>query len=199
MVATAHAAAHPACGVVNIDQPLQLAQFQGALRQVEPMLRGDQASFDAVLAATSDGMYGPLSEAERMRIIALRRADQQVVLAIWPSSSRAARRSRPAARGRASLRRADTADCCRPGRGLGHGADRSGADRSGADRSGADRSDADRSDGAGGRCAVLCKCGHQRAAHRHYRAGSDCALCECQRWSVSWSSWLRRLIPTRPR
>jgi len=25
--------------------------------------------------------------------------------------------------------------------------------------------------------ADVCRCGHQRAAHEHYRAGSDCSLC----------------------
>jgi hypothetical protein len=29
----------------------------------------------------------------------------------------------------------------------------------------------------------LCQCGHNRDAHRHYRTGSDCALCGCPRWS----------------
>jgi hypothetical protein len=29
----------------------------------------------------------------------------------------------------------------------------------------------------------LCDCGHDRGAHRHYRRGSDCALCDCPRWS----------------
>jgi hypothetical protein len=29
---------------------------------------------------------------------------------------------------------------------------------------------------------LLCRCGHDRDAHRHYRPGSDCALCECRRW-----------------
>jgi len=28
-----------------------------------------------------------------------------------------------------------------------------------------------------------CRCGHGRDAHMHYRRGSDCALCECPRWS----------------
>jgi hypothetical protein len=31
---------------------------------------------------------------------------------------------------------------------------------------------------------VLCRCGHDRMAHRHYRRGSDCALCDCGRWSA---------------
>lgn len=30
---------------------------------------------------------------------------------------------------------------------------------------------------------LLCSCRHTRDDHRHYRAGSDCALCECPRWS----------------
>jgi hypothetical protein len=30
---------------------------------------------------------------------------------------------------------------------------------------------------------LVCSCRHDRDAHRHYRAGSDCALCECPRWS----------------
>jgi hypothetical protein len=25
-------------------------------------------------------------------------------------------------------------------------------------------------------------CGHERGPHRHYRRGSDCALCRCPRW-----------------
>jgi hypothetical protein len=30
----------------------------------------------------------------------------------------------------------------------------------------------------------LCGCGHDRGAHRHYRYGSDCALCDCPQWST---------------
>ncbi len=32
-----------------------------------------------------------------------------------------------------------------------------------------------------------CRCGHERAAHRHYRAGRDCSRCPCPRWG-----WRRR-------
>jgi hypothetical protein len=28
-----------------------------------------------------------------------------------------------------------------------------------------------------------CSCGYERDAHRHYRQGTDCALCECPHWS----------------
>jgi hypothetical protein len=30
---------------------------------------------------------------------------------------------------------------------------------------------------------LLCSCHHGRDAHRHYRPGSDCAVCTCPRWS----------------
>jgi hypothetical protein len=42
----------------------------------------------------------------------------------------------------------------------------------------------------------LCKCGHIRDAHRHYRPGADCGLCDCPRWSrQGWlgSSRTRRM------
>jgi hypothetical protein len=45
--------------------------------------------------------------------------------------------------------------------------------------------------------AALCSCGHDRDAHRHYRRGSECALCECTRWFPS--GWLRRLLGRRER
>ncbi|RBY75293.1 hypothetical protein DQ238_19900 [Geodermatophilus sp. TF02-6] len=28
----------------------------------------------------------------------------------------------------------------------------------------------------------LCRCGHVRTAHEHYRRGTDCALCDCGRY-----------------
>jgi len=28
----------------------------------------------------------------------------------------------------------------------------------------------------------ICVCGHERVAHEHYRAGSDCAVCDCRRY-----------------
>jgi hypothetical protein len=40
---------------------------------------------------------------------------------------------------------------------------------------------------------VLCRCGHNRLAHEHYRKGSECALCECPRWSAP--GVLRRAAP----
>jgi hypothetical protein len=28
----------------------------------------------------------------------------------------------------------------------------------------------------------VCRCGHRRDAHKHYRPGSDCGLCACTRF-----------------
>jgi len=44
---------------------------------------------------------------------------------------------------------------------------------------------------------VVCTCGHALEAHRHYRRGTDCALCDCQRWSPD--RWWRRLLPPAAR
>ena len=83
VVATAYAAAHPSRSVVNVDQSLALRDFKGALASIEPQLRGDEATFLAVLTAMFDAMEAPLSPAECARLEALRRIDKRVVLAIW--------------------------------------------------------------------------------------------------------------------
>jgi pimeloyl-ACP methyl ester carboxylesterase len=83
MVATAAATATECWGVVNVDQPLDLAGFQAGLADLEPALRGDDATFHGAIRAVFDAMVGPLPEPERARIEALRRGRQEVVLAIW--------------------------------------------------------------------------------------------------------------------
>jgi pimeloyl-ACP methyl ester carboxylesterase len=83
VVASAYAAIARPRAVANVDQPLRLADFQGALRQLEPMLRGDTAAFDAAIDMVFDAMTGPLPDDEAMRVKRLRRPDQDVVLAIW--------------------------------------------------------------------------------------------------------------------
>lgn len=30
----------------------------------------------------------------------------------------------------------------------------------------------------------VCRCGHDRDAHEHWRRGQDCALCDCPRWRL---------------
>ena len=35
-----------------------------------------------------------------------------------------------------------------------------------------------------------CVCGHAKQAHQHYRAGTDCALCACQRLKRSFAGRL---------
>jgi pimeloyl-ACP methyl ester carboxylesterase len=82
-VVSAMAANAPCRGVVNVDQPLALAAFQSGLQQLEPLLRGDEASFRQAITMVFDTMRGPLSEAETARIEGLRRPVQAVVLDVW--------------------------------------------------------------------------------------------------------------------
>ena len=70
-------------GVVNVDQPLQLAAFQAALKQIEPMLRGTPEQFREAIGMVFAGMVGPLSGDQLARVSALRRPDQDVVLGTW--------------------------------------------------------------------------------------------------------------------
>jgi hypothetical protein len=47
--------------------------------------------------------------------------------------------------------------------------------------------------------AELCVCGHPRRAHEHYRAGSDCSLCEhagCPRFRPA-TRWWQRIFKQR--
>ena len=41
----------------------------------------------------------------------------------------------------------------------------------------------------GGSPMSVCRCGHSRVYHDHYRAGSDCSLCECRSFRIGqhWS------------
>jgi pimeloyl-ACP methyl ester carboxylesterase len=83
VVVSAYAAMFPARGVINVDQPLRLAGFKDALAQLEPMLRGSRESFEEAIGMVFDSMMGPLDAEQAARIVALRRADQDVVLGIW--------------------------------------------------------------------------------------------------------------------
>jgi len=40
-------------------------------------------------------------------------------------------------------------------------------------------------DGASSAPRKACTCGHGKRAHQHYRSGSDCALCSCQKFHRS--------------
>jgi pimeloyl-ACP methyl ester carboxylesterase len=85
VVASAVAALGGATRVVNTDQPLRLASFKDGLSQLEPLLRGDEASFQQAIAMLFESMNGPLSDNERARIGSLRQARQAVVLGTWAS------------------------------------------------------------------------------------------------------------------
>jgi pimeloyl-ACP methyl ester carboxylesterase len=83
VVVTAFAAAFACRGVVNIDQPLALGGFQDGVRQLEGLLRGTTDEFRSAVGGIFEQMVGPLPPAERERIEALRRPDQDVVLGVW--------------------------------------------------------------------------------------------------------------------
>jgi pimeloyl-ACP methyl ester carboxylesterase len=83
VVASAFAAVGRPRAVVNVDQPLRLASFKEGLTQLQPMLTGDRASFDAAIDLVFQSMMGPLPDDEIKRVVALRHADQNVVLGVW--------------------------------------------------------------------------------------------------------------------
>jgi pimeloyl-ACP methyl ester carboxylesterase len=82
-VVGAQGALFGARAVVDVDQPLRLDGFREGLVAVEPALRGDEAGFQAVMAALFDGVRGRLDDDGWARLSALRRADQEVVLGVW--------------------------------------------------------------------------------------------------------------------
>lgn len=83
VVASAYGATFPSRAIVNIDQSLRLAAFKDGLGQLEPLLRGDQASFEMAIGMIFSSMFGPLPPDEVARLNTLRRADQKVVLGMW--------------------------------------------------------------------------------------------------------------------
>lgn len=82
-VVSAYAAMFATRGVINVDQSMRLGDFQQSLRSVEPMLRGDEATFRQVIDMVFDSMRGELDEHEWARLRSIRRADQDVVLGVW--------------------------------------------------------------------------------------------------------------------
>ena len=82
-VVTAMASVAAFRGVINVDQPLKLADFKAGLLQLEPMLRGDTDGFVTAIGMVFDSMRGPLPDDEFARISALRNPEQDVVLGVW--------------------------------------------------------------------------------------------------------------------
>ncbi|MCU1395650.1 MAG: alpha/beta hydrolase fold protein [Ilumatobacteraceae bacterium] len=83
IVVTGYASGADVRGVINVDQPLRLSDFQAALQQVEGLLR-DPATFPSVVQAVFDGMDGDmLSDDLRADIASHRRQRQEVVLGVW--------------------------------------------------------------------------------------------------------------------
>lgn len=83
VVVSAYGALFPCRGIINVDQPLRLSAFKEGLAQLEPMLKGDTASFDTAISLLFASMMGALPADEAARVNSLRRATQDVVLGIW--------------------------------------------------------------------------------------------------------------------
>jgi pimeloyl-ACP methyl ester carboxylesterase len=84
VVVTAYGGAgHPARGIVNVDQALQLAAFQAALEPLVGMLQGDDASFRTAIATMFAVLDGPLPPTERARLDAGSSPERDVVLGVW--------------------------------------------------------------------------------------------------------------------
>ena len=82
-VVSAYAAGGSCRGVINVDQPLALADFQEVVRGLQPMLEGGPESFQAAIAAVFEQMVGPLDASERWRVEHVRSAEPEVVLGVW--------------------------------------------------------------------------------------------------------------------
>jgi pimeloyl-ACP methyl ester carboxylesterase len=82
-VVSVYAAANPVRGVVNVDQPLELGGFKALLEPLEPMLRGDEATFQSLIHQIFESLYGALSTEERGRIQSHSHPEQDVVLGVW--------------------------------------------------------------------------------------------------------------------
>lgn len=83
VVVSAYGSLFPTRAVINVDQPLLLSGFKDGLSQLEPLLKGDDPTFQMGISMLFDSMYGQLSGSELERIKTNRKADQEVVLGIW--------------------------------------------------------------------------------------------------------------------
>jgi pimeloyl-ACP methyl ester carboxylesterase len=84
VVASAFAAIAPCVGVINVDQPLRLGDFQAGLQQLAPMLTGSDREFQEAIGMVFASMMGPLPADEVGRVSGIRgHADQKVVLGTW--------------------------------------------------------------------------------------------------------------------
>jgi pimeloyl-ACP methyl ester carboxylesterase len=83
VVTTYGALGHPARGVVDVDQTLELSGFQEQVEGIRPMLEGDDASFRAAMDLVFGALYPPLPDDERARLRSIASPEQEVVLGVW--------------------------------------------------------------------------------------------------------------------
>jgi pimeloyl-ACP methyl ester carboxylesterase len=76
-------AGHPACAIVNVDQPIALGGFKESLEVLEPMLRGSPEEFATAVGIVFSALDGPLPASERARLDSISSPEQDVVLGGW--------------------------------------------------------------------------------------------------------------------
>ena len=82
VIATVYAATYPTSGVVNVDQPLQVAAFAGLVKSLADQLRGP--AFSAVWKMFQASMHIELlPEAAQRLVRATSRPRQDLVLGYW--------------------------------------------------------------------------------------------------------------------
>jgi len=82
-VISMYAATNPVRGAINVDQTLELRAFQELLTALAPMLRGDDATFQATMQQMFESLDGALPSDELARLTRIRRPEQPVVLGVW--------------------------------------------------------------------------------------------------------------------
>lgn len=82
VIATTYASRHPTAGVVNVDQPLQIAPFASMVQSLRGQLRGPD--FPILWERFTESMHVELLPPDARAIIeATSRPDQELVLGYW--------------------------------------------------------------------------------------------------------------------
>ncbi len=82
LIATVYAARYETCGVVNVDQPLDVTAFAELVRSLEDRLRGDD--FAELWAMFEASFHAELLPADMQRLVAsITHVDREIVLGYW--------------------------------------------------------------------------------------------------------------------
>lgn len=83
LVAAYGALGHPARGVVDVDQPLELGGFAELVGGLRPLLEGGDAAFRDAMDLVFASLYPPLPDDEVARLRSIASPERDVVLGVW--------------------------------------------------------------------------------------------------------------------